>query len=593
MLHNVFLTFKGNGIVTTHKQLFASVQNTFTIEFWVKPEAAHRINTESTRGVSGTKGQRFVITPMHGAYGDGDPSRAGVGVSVGINGISVYEHTTDHLPATLVLETSLRDWTHIAVVYDNKTPTLYINGEFAKKGLTSTKRIVVPSGVFGGVSPYGFYVGGLEEIRIWSTARTQAEIQQNMSRELTGKEAGLFGYWRLDEGAGATAHDLTVNGNDGVITEANWNTPQGEVLSDKSMTVLFTFFIPSGGIETLNRQRLYALNQAGIKCHFLYTQEGTGLQNKVNAPIFITNNHQEIIEIIKKEKYDAIVVSSDLLLLKKIKESGYTGSLIYEVQGLGFNKEYAEQFVTDHAYPVLQSDCDAILYPKTPHLISVFEKYFPAKKKFCFHNCFNTTEFQYRVHPKEKKPIIGWVGRIEENKNWKDFLLIGAELIKRSPSIQLWMFEDNTLGEKSERIAFEHRINELNLSKNLTIYANQPHHKMAEYFSIIGDSGGFLCSTSKVEGFGYAVLEAMICRCPVLSTDSDGVRSFIIHNETGKFFELGNINQAVEEARNLMANIWLREKIRKQGVAHIKEHFSPEKYAENFLNMIYSLKGEN
>lgn len=592
MLRNVFLTFEGNGIVTTHKELFVSVQNTFTIEFWVRPEATHRIDTESTSGSSGTLGQRFAITPVYGAYGDGDASRAGVGVSIGVNGVSIYEHTTNHLPATLVFETSLSDWTHIAVVYNNKTPTLYINGEFAKTGLTSLKTTVVPSGVFGGVSPYGFYVGGLGEIRIWSTARTPAKIRQNMNKELTGKEAGLFGYWRLDEGVGSNVRDLTISGNDGVIAGVKWNTPQQINVSDKSMAILFTFFVPSGGIETLNRQRLYALSQKGISCHFLYTQEGTGLQNKVDAPIFVTNNDQEIMEIIKKENYDAIVVSSDLLLLKKIRESGYTGSLIYEVQGLGFNKEYAEQFVINHAYPILHSDCDAILYPKTPHLISVFEKYFPAKKKFCFHNCFNTGEFQYQVHPKQSNPIIGWVGRIEENKNWKDFLLIGAELIKENPSIQLWMFEDNTLGEKSERVAFEHRIDELNLRQNLTIYANQPHYKMAEYFSIIGDSGGFLCSTSKVEGFGYAVLEAMVCRCPVLSTDSDGVRSFIIHNVTGKFFELGNINQAVKEAKELMLDIQLKEKIRQQGVEHIKEHFSPEKYAENFLNMIYSLKGE-
>lgn len=113
---------------------------------------------------------------------------------------------------------------------------------------------------------------------------------------------------------------------------------------------------------------------------------------------------------------------------------------------------------------------------------------------------------------------------------------------------------------------------------------------MAEYFSRIGDSGGFLCSTSKVEGFGYAVLEAMLCRCPVISTDSDGVKSFIIHNKTGKFFELGNIQQAVNEAVDLMFNQTLREQIRRRGVNHIKNHFSEEKYAENFLNMVKKLK---
>ncbi|MFP3415838.1 glycosyltransferase, partial [Bacillus sp. SIMBA_074] len=101
---------------------------------------------------------------------------------------------------------------------------------------------------------------------------------------------------------------------------------------------------------------------------------------------------------------------------------------------------------------------------------------------------------------------------------------------------------------------------------HLKMYVNQPHNKMAEYFSIIGDSGGFLCSTSKVEGFGYAVLEAMVCRCPVLSTDSDGVRSFIRHNQTGKFFDQGNIDQAELEGNELLSNIPLREDIRRKAV---------------------------
>lgn len=171
--------------------------------------------------------------------------------------------------------------------------------------------------------------------------------------------------------------------------------------------------------------------------------------------------------------------------------------------------------------------------------------------------------------------------------------MIGAGLIKENPSIQLWMFEDNTLGEKSERIAFQKKVEELDLNDNLIIYANQPHSKMADYFSMIGDSGGFLCSTSKIESFGYAVLEALVCRCPVLSTDSDGVRNFIKHNETGKFYTVGNINEAIQEAKELMSNMLLRETIRNNGVTHIETNFSPGKYAEDFLSMIYMLTNED
>jgi len=128
------------------------------------------------------------------------------------------------------------------------------------------------------------------------------------------------------------------------------------------------------------------------------------------------------------------------------------------------------------------------------------------------------------------------------------------------------------------------------LDTHLTLYANQPHSQMAKYFSIIGDSGGFLCSTSKVEGFGYAVLEAMTCKCPVLSSDSDGVRSLLTHNVTGKLYDSGDIDQAVQEGKELLSNNILREEIRQNAIEHIKKSFSPDKYAENFSNMIHSLK---
>lgn len=356
------------------------------------------------------------------------------------------------------------------------------------------------------------------------------------------------------------------------------------------MNVLFTFTVPSGGVETLNRQRNEALSRKGINCHFLYRQKGSGLQNNINAPIFISNDDSEIKSIIMNGNYIAIIVGYDLLLMKKIREFGYKGIVIYDNQGIGKRKEYIDIYIKKHARSFINNYCDAILCPNTPHLVQAFKKYFPHKKLFYFHNCINSETFKYQKHPKKESPIIGWVGRLEENKNWRDFLEIGSLLIQENPSIQLWMFEDDSLSYPSQRNAFEQKVHELKIKEHLTVYQNEPHHKMADYYSIIGDSGGFLCSTSKVEGFGYAVLEAMLCRCPVLATDSDGVKSFITHNETGKFFEFGNIEQAVQEAKQLMKDRSLREKIIEAGVQHIQENFSLEQYAIHFTNMIENLQ---
>jgi glycosyltransferase involved in cell wall biosynthesis len=81
----------------------------------------------------------------------------------------------------------------------------------------------------------------------------------------------------------------------------------------------------------------------------------------------------------------------------------------------------------------------------------------------------------------------------------------------------------------------------------------------------------------------------MSCKCPVLTTDSDGVKSSIIHNQTGKYYTLGNVDEAVKEAKELIMNSQLREYIRKKALQHVKINFSPELYCTNFIAMIRSL----
>ena len=42
-------------------------------------------------------------------------------------------------------------------------------------------------------------VGNISDVRYWNVAHTPEEIAANYTNTLTGTEAGLVGYWRLDE----------------------------------------------------------------------------------------------------------------------------------------------------------------------------------------------------------------------------------------------------------------------------------------------------------------------------------------------------------------------------------------------------------
>jgi hypothetical protein len=192
--------------------LFLDISNTFTYEFWVKPESDHQIVPETNSEISGIQGQRFVIGPTQGRI-DGE---VGVGISVGINGVSVFEHSDCYFPATLVYVETCVDWVHIAIVYDQKTPTLFINGKYKKTGMTSTKDMIFPSGLIGG-GEHGAFIGFIRDLRIWNYARSSAQINKDYQRELTGSESGLCGYWKLLQTGEPIEYDFSPKQRHGII----------------------------------------------------------------------------------------------------------------------------------------------------------------------------------------------------------------------------------------------------------------------------------------------------------------------------------------------------------------------------------------
>jgi hypothetical protein len=159
---------------------FENVFNSFTIDFWVYPTATHEIDTESNSGYDGVSGQKYAIFPTN-AYDLGlDNNHVCVGLSIGTNGVSVYEHAANHMPALLVWEGTLNGWTHITLVYDDRVPKLYINGNLVRTGLTSTKSYVHPSpnnyfedGIGGGY--WGYFNGAIDSLKIYDKALIPGE----------------------------------------------------------------------------------------------------------------------------------------------------------------------------------------------------------------------------------------------------------------------------------------------------------------------------------------------------------------------------------------------------------------------------------
>lgn len=115
-------------------------------------------------------------------------------------------------------------WHHIAWTWDGITGTslLYKDGDLVhSNGNFRTGYSLIGNGSIvlgqeqdslgGGFTDGEAFLGIMDEVRVWNTVRSPAEIQSNLYNSLTGNEAGLVSYWNFD---GLSANDQTVNAND-------------------------------------------------------------------------------------------------------------------------------------------------------------------------------------------------------------------------------------------------------------------------------------------------------------------------------------------------------------------------------------------
>lgn len=110
---------------------------------------------------------------------------------------------------------------HLAGVYDGQVLRLYINGVLRTSIALAGPITQYPDVLSLGRNSYWpqrMFAGQVAEVRIFSRARTQAEIQQSMFTRLTGKEAGLVAQWQL----AGDALDASPNGSHGTLRGVRW-----------------------------------------------------------------------------------------------------------------------------------------------------------------------------------------------------------------------------------------------------------------------------------------------------------------------------------------------------------------------------------
>jgi len=143
------------------------------------------------------------------------------------------------------------NWHHVAAVYDGSNMTLSMDGIIIGTATPNTQISDTFRAYIGTNGTNYNFEGDIDELRIWSTARTQGQIQNYMYKTL-GSESGLTAYYKFDEGSGTSAADSAGN-NDGTLTNSPaWVTSGLTLNPGKNLVVDSTADTLDGDISAGN-----------------------------------------------------------------------------------------------------------------------------------------------------------------------------------------------------------------------------------------------------------------------------------------------------------------------------------------------------
>ena len=142
------------------------------------------------------------------------------------------------------------EWQHVAFVKSNTTLYFYFNGQLAYQQSDATN---IPATLNNtstytsvGSNPWNgsanqstpqsvLFAGGIDEVKVWTTARTQSEIQTSMNSKVATNAAGLASYWDFNGSASSVIHDRT-----GLMDLTAYGTPNPTYPDVKMATTINT-----------------------------------------------------------------------------------------------------------------------------------------------------------------------------------------------------------------------------------------------------------------------------------------------------------------------------------------------------------------
>jgi hypothetical protein len=191
-----------------------------------------------------------------------------------------YSRVTD--PASL----SLNSWVHVAVTYDAATTTmrLYRNGVLISTN-TSVPAYTNENEFIGSHAGTASYIQGMaDEVRIWNTALTAAQLKKNMYKGPANNESGLVAYYKCNDGSGSLLTNATGGSNGTLENSPTW------VASPVQFSANALQFDGVNDVVTIPDNNSLDITSAITLEAWVYATKNSGVQNVISKSSNAVNN---------------------------------------------------------------------------------------------------------------------------------------------------------------------------------------------------------------------------------------------------------------------------------------------------------------
>ncbi len=199
------------------------------------------------------------------------------------------------------------------------------------------------------------------------------------------------------------------------------------------------------------------------------------------------------------------------------------------------------------------------------------------------HSGVDLSAFSRRVDPSEQKAalgvpreaqVVGAVGRLSEQKNPLAFVRIAALVHQKNPSAHFVWIGEGPLEKQSRQLAIELGV------ESVLHFVGQRANVPADLQAL-----DVFVMTSRWEAFSLALLEAMACGLPTVSSDLPGIAEALTDGESGYLHPVDDLDGMSASVLKILTNRELARRMGADARRRVEQDFTRAQMIENLMQV--------